>query len=53
MGTGAYLTLDRAAALVVAAALAAGGIAGVTRRVRFAGAWTVGILIAGLLVRLS
>ena len=48
-----FVLLGHAAALAVAAALVVVGIAGVVRRVPFAGAWTIGVLAAGLLVRLS
>jgi hypothetical protein len=48
-----FVWLGHAAALAIAAALVVVGIAGLVRRVPFAGAWTIGIIAAGLLVRLS
>ena len=48
-----FVWLGHTAALAIAAVLVALGIAGLVRRVPFAGAWTIGIIAAGLLVRLS
>ena len=49
----AFVWLARSAALVVAVALALAGVIGLVRRVPFAGLWTLGLIVAGLLVRLS
>jgi len=49
----AFVWLARSAAVVVAVALALAGVIGLVRRVPFAGLWTLGLIVAGLLVRLS
>jgi len=49
----AFVWLDQSVALVIAAAMAVAGVVGVIRRVEFATFWTVGLVIAGLLLRFS
>jgi hypothetical protein len=49
----AFVWLDRAAALVIAAALTVIGVVGLMQRVPFAGFWIMGVLVAGLVLRLS
>jgi hypothetical protein len=48
-----FVRLDHAYALVIAGALILAGLIGLVRRVPFAGFWTVGLVIAALLVRFS
>ena len=48
-----YLWFDHAVALVVGSVLLLAGVVGLIRRVPFAGAWTLGIVVAALLVRFS
>ena len=45
--------LDPAIAAVTATALLLAGAIGVVRRVPFAGSWTLGLIVAGLLIRFS
>ena len=49
----AFVWLDQSVALVIAAAMAVVGVVGVIRRVQMAAFWTVGLVIAGLLLRFS
>jgi hypothetical protein len=49
----AFVALGPAAGLVVVAVLALAGVVGVIRRVPLAGFWTAGLVVAGLLMRLS
>jgi len=49
----AFVWLDQSVALLVAAAMAVVGVIGVIRRVQLAAFWTVGLVIAGLLLRFS
>ena len=49
----AFVWLDHPLALVIAAALTLGGVVGLIRRVPFAGLWTMGVVFAGVLLRLS
>jgi hypothetical protein len=49
----AFVVLGPAAGLVVVAVLALVGVVGVIRRVPLAGFWTAGLIVAGLLMRLS
>jgi hypothetical protein len=49
----AFVWLDPPVALVIAGLLILAGVIGLIRRVPFAGLWTVGVIIAGLLLRLS
>jgi hypothetical protein len=49
----AFVWLDQSVALVIAAAMAVVGVIGVVRRVQLAAFWTVGLVIAGLLLRFS
>jgi hypothetical protein len=49
----AFVVLGEAAGLVVVAVLALAGMVGVIRRVPLAGFWTAGLIVAGLLMRLS
>lgn len=48
-----YVTFDRSVALGIAGALTLCGVIGLARRVPFAGAWTFGLVVAGLLVHFS
>ena len=45
--------LAAAVAVVIAGALAVAGVIGYLRGVPFAGSWTIGLLVAGLLLRIS
>ena len=49
----AFVWLDQSLALLIAAAMAVVGVIGVIRRVQLAAFWTVGLVIAGLLLRFS
>jgi hypothetical protein len=49
----AFVWLDLAGALIIAAALTIVGVVGLLRRVPFAGLWIVGVLVAGLVLRFS
>jgi hypothetical protein len=49
----AFVWLDQSVALLIAAAMAVVGVIGVIRRVQLATFWTVGLVIAGLLLRFS
>jgi len=49
----AFVWLDQSVALVIAAVMAIAGVVGVIRRVQLAAFWTVGLVIAGLLLRFS
>ena len=49
----AFVWLGHAVAVVVAFALALAGVVGLVRRVPFAGFWTFGLVLAGLLVHFS
>jgi hypothetical protein len=49
----AFVVLGPTAGLVVVAVLALAGVVGVIRRVPLAGFWTAGLVVAGLLMRLS
>jgi hypothetical protein len=49
----AFVWLDQSVALLIAAAMAVVGVIGVIRRVQLAAFWTVGLVIAGLLLRFS
>lgn len=49
----AFVVLGHAIGLVVVGALALLGVVGLVRRVPLAGFWTVGVVVAGLLMRLS
>jgi hypothetical protein len=49
----AFVWLDQSVALVIAAVMAVAGVIGVIRRVQLAAFWTVGLVIAGLLLRFS
>jgi O-antigen ligase len=48
-----YVWLSGALASVILGALVLAGVAGLIRRVPFAGAFTLGLVVAGLLVRFS
>jgi hypothetical protein len=48
-----FVRLDHAFALVIAGALIVVAVIGLVRRVPFAGFWTVGLVVAGLLLRFS
>jgi hypothetical protein len=49
----AFVVLGAAAGIVVLTVLALAGVIGVIRRVPLAGFWTAGLIVAGLLMRLS
>ena len=49
----AFVWLDRTLALATALVLVLVGVVGLVRRVPFAGFWTVGVILASLLLRLS
>ena len=49
----AFVWLDQSVALVIAGIMAVAGVVGVIRRVQLAAFWTVGLVIAGLLLRFS
>jgi hypothetical protein len=49
----AFVVLGNAVGVVVVVALALPGVVGLVRRVPLAGFWTTGLIVAGLLVRLS
>jgi hypothetical protein len=49
----AFLWLDRAGGLIIAAALTVVGVVGLVRRVPFAGLWIMGVFVAGVLLRFS
>ena len=49
----AFVWLDRAGGLLIAAALTVIGVVGLLRRVPFAGLWIMGVLVAGLVLRFS
>jgi hypothetical protein len=49
----AFVSLDQSIALLIAGAMAVIGVIGVIRRVQLAAFWTVGLVIAGLLLRFS
>jgi hypothetical protein len=49
----AFVVLGPAAGIIVVAVLALVGVIGVIRRVPLAGFWTAGLIVAGLLMRLS
>src|SRR5258708_960104 len=49
----AFVVLGHAVGLVVVGALVLVGVAGVVRRVPLAGFWTSGLIVAGLVMRLS
>jgi hypothetical protein len=49
----AFVWLDQSVALLLAAAMAVVGVVGVIRRVQLAAFWTVGLVIAGVLLRFS
>ena len=49
----AFVWLDHPIALVIAGLLILAGVVGLIRRVPFAGLWTVGVIVAGLVLRLS
>lgn len=49
----AFVWLDQSVALLVAGGMAILGVIGVIRRVQLAAFWTVGLVIAGLLLRFS
>ena len=48
-----FVRLDQAFAVAIAGALILVGVIGLVRRVPFAGFWTVGLIVAGLLLRFS
>jgi hypothetical protein len=48
-----FVLLDQAFALAVAAALTLVGVIGLVRRVPFAGLWTLGLVVAGFILRFS
>jgi hypothetical protein len=48
-----YLWFDHTVALALGAVFVIGGVIGMIRRVQFAGAWTLGLVAAGLLLRFS
>jgi len=49
----AFVWLDDPAAFVIAGVLILAGVIGLVRRVPFAGLWTVGVIVAALVLRLS
>jgi hypothetical protein len=49
----AFVWLDHTLALATAVVLVLVGVVGLVRRVPFAGFWTVGVILASLLFRLS
>jgi hypothetical protein len=49
----AFVWLDQSVALVIAGLMAIVGVVGVIRRVQLAAFWTIGLVIAGLLLRFS
>jgi hypothetical protein len=49
----AFVWLDQSVALVIAGVMAIVGVVGVVRRVQLAAFWTMGLVIAGLLLRFS
>ncbi len=49
----AFVVLGNAVGVVVVVALALPGVVGLVRRVPLAGFWTTGLIVAGLLVRMS
>jgi len=48
-----FVLLDHLVALTVAAALTLVGVIGLVRRVPFAGFWTLGLVVAGVILRFS
>ncbi len=49
----AFLWLDRFVALAITGAMTLAGVIGLVRRVQLAAFWTVGLVVAGLLLRFS
>ena len=49
----AFVWLDQSVALVIAGVMAIVGVVGVVRRVQLAAFWTIGLVVAGLLLRFS